>query len=99
METTYYQAYYARNKGRYRAVQMRRLYDVSLVWFLSQYAHQSGKCAVCRQPCTSGQQLSVDHDHRTGKVRGLLCKGCNLAIGNASENADTLRRLADYLEA
>lgn len=54
-------------------------------------AQQQGVCAVCSRPETSKQDgkirsLAVDHDHKTGKVRGLLCKACNLAIGLLNDN-------------
>lgn len=48
--------------------------------------------------CDSTEKLHVDHDHTTGKVRGLLCHGCNIALGMAKDNPRTLRNLASYLE-
>lgn len=42
--------------------------------------------------------LAVDHDHETGKVRGLLCKSCNLAIGKFKESVEIVRRALAYLE-
>lgn len=95
----YWRDYYQKNKGRYVAKNIAQLYGVTLVWYLAQCAHQLGLCAACKQPCRSGKKLSVDHNHNTGQIRGLLCLGCNLAIGNAQESPDTLRALADYLEA
>lgn len=53
-----------------------------------------GRCAICG----NGAKLCVDHDHATGVVRGLLCKGCNYALGNVRDNPDTLRKAAAYLE-
>lgn len=55
---------------------------------------QGGLCAVCglRPPA------HVDHDHRTGSVRGVLCSGCNQGLGNFRDSAEALRRAADYLE-
>lgn len=74
----------------------RRLaqYGLTLEQFEEMFARQEGRCATC--PAT--EVLGVDHDHATGRVRALLCKGCNLALGNARENPDTLRQLAQYIE-
>lgn len=61
-----------------------RSYGVSAVWFLAQWHFQEGRCAICRRaekvahPRTGTQyKLAIDHDHRTGRARGLLCMGCN----------------------
>lgn len=62
---------------------------------------QGGVCPGCNVvlDLTLRHQVQVDHDHETNKVRGVLCFGCNSAIGRAKDNAETLRRLAAYLEA
>ena len=59
---------------------------------------QDGRCAICqRRP--RKYRLAVDHDHRTGAIRGLLCTNCNHKIlGAAHEDAAILRRAAWYLE-
>jgi len=65
---------------------------------------QSGNCAICGQPPSDSNtrthwngKLCVDHDHDTGKVRGLLCNDCNLTVGYGKSPA-ILRAAADYLE-
>jgi len=60
---------------------------------------QNGVCAICHHPSTThnNRALSVDHDHKTGKVRGLLCHGCNTGIGNLKDNPDFCRRAVHYL--
>lgn len=55
---------------------------------------QDGVCAVCRE---EGRPLVVDHNHRTGAVRGLLCADCNIGIGRLRDNPDYLRAAAEYL--
>lgn len=42
--------------------------------------------------------LCIDHDHKTGDVRGLLCRNCNMALGNIGHDPQVARRMADYLE-
>lgn len=65
---------------------------------------QNGLCAICREPPTvkwrgSEPSLVVDHCHKTGKVRGLLCLTCNTAIGHLRDSPDLLRAAARYIEA
>lgn len=68
-------------------------------------AKQGGVCAICGrdEPNAHGRtgkkfQLSVDHCHDTGRVRGLLCQNCNRAIGLLGDNVELLRKAIDYLE-
>ena len=58
---------------------------------------QDERCAICRKPIAD-IRLCIDHDHETGRVRGLLCRSCNLAIGNAYDDPAILRAAAEYLE-
>ncbi len=55
-------------------------------------------CAICKQKCSSGDNLCVDHNHETGKIRGLLCRKCNLAVNLVQENEDTVWALMDYIK-
>jgi hypothetical protein len=59
------------------------------------YNAQSGKCYICG---IGGVKLHIDHNHTTGKVRSLLCKECNMALGLLKENVDTLNNMIEYLE-
>jgi hypothetical protein len=56
---------------------------------------QTGLCAVCRQK----PAVQVNHDHMTGKVRGILCDGCNGGLGAFNEDPELLERAAQYLES
>lgn len=58
---------------------------------------QGGVCAICGG--LGGKTgLCVDHDHETGKVRGLLCRFCNTGIGNLKDSSDITRRATKYLK-
>lgn len=57
---------------------------------------QKGLCAICRKPPTK-RRLSVDHCHKTGRVRGLLCNHCNLGIGYFRDCPKNARSAARYL--
>ncbi len=60
------------------------------------YLLQEGKCKGCDKE--SNRTLNVDHDHETGKIRGLLCGNCNRGIGLLGDNIETLQNLIKYLE-
>lgn len=55
-------------------------------------------CDICGEPFSSTKHRHVDHDHETGKARGLLCSNCNHAIGKMKDSPELLRKAADYLE-
>jgi hypothetical protein len=57
---------------------------------------QQTKCPICNR--SINKNLSIDHDHNTGKIRGIICNSCNLAIGNAESSPERLRAMANYLE-
>jgi hypothetical protein len=56
---------------------------------------QGGVCAICKGECY--KKLSVDHDHETGEVRGLLCHSCNTAVGLLLDDPQRLEAAAAYL--
>ena len=62
------------------------------------YECQQGTCALCGEVDEKLVWLCIDHDHLTGKVRGLLCPNCNRGLGLLKDDADLLRRAADYVE-
>lgn len=61
------------------------------------YDDQDGRCAICRQP-EDIRSLSIDHNHKTGKVRGLLCRNCNSAIGLLKDSPARVGRAYKYLK-
>ncbi len=61
-------------------------------------ARQNERCAICwRHQTEFSRALAVDHCHDTGKVRGLLCSGCNTGIGNLKEDVGVLQTAVAYL--
>jgi hypothetical protein len=59
---------------------------------------QRGVCAICKKARPENRTLHVDHDHKTGRVRGLLCFRCNNALGDFEEKYELFQLAADYLE-
>jgi len=66
--------------------------------YQSMLAAQAGGCAICGGQCKTGRILAIDHDHVTGRVRGLLCGNCNKGIGQFEDTPSLLRLAAAYLE-
>lgn len=60
---------------------------------------QGGVCAICGAPPKPNRRLSIDHDHDTAKVRGLLCTACNWALGRFRDDPVRFDRAAEYLRA
>ena len=82
---------------------MKRHYGITPERYFELLDAQGGKCLGCDYIHDDGgvgkRKLHVDHDHKTGKIRGLLCHQCNAAIGFLREDPARLRRLADYIES
>lgn len=83
---------------------LARAYGISLEEYDELLKSQSGVCAICGEPEWVTQygklrMLCVDHDHLSGKVRGLLCSNCNRAIGLLNDDVDTLKKAIHYLQS
>lgn len=67
-------------------------------------AEQGGRCAICKRPFASidakkrATSVRVDHDHATGKVRGLLCNPCNTGLGMFQDSIGVLEEALAYLQ-
>lgn len=82
-------------KDYYHQKHMRRQYGISWAEFDELELAQEGRCLLCR---SKPDRWHVDHDHRTGKVRALLCHKCNVGLGWFDDDPEKLRRAASYLE-
>jgi hypothetical protein len=92
-------------KGKHadREDKLKRRFGLTLKDYDQMLEAQDGVCAVCGNPETYKQngicvRLSIDHNHNTGLVRGLLCRACNVVLGLIDENKERLLELALYLE-
>lgn len=75
-------------------------YGLTLAGFERMNTDQGGRCAICRQKPSGGRSphLVVDHNHDTGRIRGLLCTQCNTALGLLAEDISRIQAAIDYLE-
>ncbi|KKM75769.1 hypothetical protein LCGC14_1386810 [marine sediment metagenome] len=105
-------SHYASNKGHYakkhkkwreanpkyaRDYQYKLKYGISLVTYDYIWDRQGGVCKICKLPNKNGKRLAVDHNHETGKVRGLLCANCNVMLGFIERSPEIFESAADYL--
>lgn len=77
---------------------LKTIYKMSVEEYMNRYGQQGGKCAICgvRKPITY-DRLVVDHNHSTGKVRGLLCPNCNKGLGFFKDDINSLAKAIKYL--
>lgn len=78
-----------------------RQYGMTMDDYDKMFSEQNGVCAVCgrkqtHSPAHNGY-LCVDHDHITGKIRGLLCRKCNMALGHVDDSVHILRNMMEYI--
>lgn len=62
------------------------------------FLKQGKNCAICKSLLLNANSASLDHCHRTGKIRQLLCKSCNFGLGWFGDNIQAVRFAAEYLE-
>lgn len=88
-------------QARDRAYNLKSSHGLSLEDYQTMLEKQLGKCATCLLPPDAKSKfvLHVDHNHATGKIRGLLCADCNLSLGKVKDEVDTLKRMIIYLNA
>lgn len=77
---------------------MKNLYGLSFDEYMRMVESQGGKCAICGKKLSGVRGVNIDHCHKTGKVRGLLCRSCNLGLGFFRDNNDILDKAIQYLK-
>jgi len=82
----------------HRRNNLRSSYSMTIEEYNKIFLFQGGKCAICGKPETAKRKwLSVDHDHKTGKIRELLCLKCNNGVGLFLDDPNLLELAASYL--
>lgn len=91
-------AWYANNRDRFRAYDLKRKYGITGTAYAEILQAQDGRCAICRTDDPGARSFHVDHDHETDIVRGLLCSRCNTALGLLREDTTVMAAAIAYLE-
>lgn len=99
----YQKEYRAKNRQLYRDKERLRNFGLTAEQYAEMLLAQGNKCAICGNEETATRMgnvksLAVDHDHKTGKVRGLLCNECNQGLGKFRDSREMLLSAARYLE-
>lgn len=96
--------YHRTNRHKYgghksRQYSLKKNFQMTHDDYLGMFERQDGKCAICQttKPGSWGQYLCIDHDHATGKVRGLLCNSCNTGLGFFKDDVTALSSAIRYL--
>jgi len=91
--------WHRKHPGRDYSNKLKRVYGISVELFESLLAAQHGRCAICGtgRPGGGHNRWHVDHAHRSGDVRGILCNNCNVGLGYFRDAAELLEAAAKYL--
>ncbi len=97
----YRKDYYLKNPEKYREMRFKMMMwrvgvGITYSEFKELLRKQKNGCAICGEAETK-RRMSVDHCHRTGKVRGLLCQRCNTSLGGFKDNPALLKKAIKYL--
>lgn len=89
-----------KNPDRYADRELRKHYGITLALYEQIFTFQNGRCAICQttEAKGHGKRLSVDHCHKTQRLRGLLCNNCNNGLGRFLDDPALLRAAILYLE-
>lgn len=85
-------------KNRWLSKHLLDSYGLSIFQYRTLLVENGGRCAICRDFESRHRELSLDHDHKSGELRGFLCSKCNLMLGNARDNPKILLQAAFYLK-
>lgn len=80
---------------QFKAYGIKKRYGLDWTSYMELIQKSGGQCEICG----SSHHICVDHDHNGGRIRGVLCRSCNQALGLIKDNPSTARRLASYLSS
>ena len=100
---SYQASYRLKNAEVLRHKERQRKFGITREEYEQFFKDQNGVCAICKKPETATRRetvkaLAVDHCHKTGRVRGLLCSDCNTGIGKLKDDPEIIRMAAKYLD-
>ena len=77
---------------------LKKLYGLELLDYKDMVGAQEGRCFICQKPPKNGRRLSVDHCHKTGRLRKLLCTRCNVLVGQLENHPEVIEAAQSYLQ-
>ena|SRR5437867_2203783 len=97
-----YKKWYSNNKLRRLNDHYKRKFGITIDDYQRMLDAQGGVCKICGRSSAENDKLTwgrlvIDHDHKTGRIRGILCKRCNYAIGLMEDSVDILKKAGEYL--
>lgn len=95
----YYAEKYPTLQEQKNASKFLAMYGITREQFAEMSTLQGDLCKICQKPPSGKTRLSVDHDHKTRKIRGLLCDNCNKGLGVFQDNPDLLAAAIEYLKS
>lgn len=94
----YQRKHWRENRDRYSALKKFYAYGITPEQYADMLSQQEERCAICQRDLDLGRDTCVDHCHKTGIVRGILCSNCNYGLGQFKDNQDVLREAIKYLD-
>lgn len=87
-------------KEKDRENKLQRKYGIGIIEYNKMLVKQEGKCCICGtiNPGNGQTNFAIDHNHKTGEVRGLLCRPCNQALGLFKDSPEILEKATTYLK-
>lgn len=94
----YRKSYNKARKEKNRCWNLRNNYGISLEEWEKLFQLQGSKCKICETETPPSMGWHTDHNHKTGKVRGILCHLCNTGLGKFKEDIEVMKKAIGYLE-